>query len=945
MERDLWKLLDAEFPASDVPDAFERESLRHEAYAAPRRRLYLGGERYQADLKKLLDAQEPRIVIEGASGGGKSALVANFFEVYRKLYPRHLVHEHYLGASADAADPHALVRRLIEFIYRVTESTEDIPGDPQKLMDSLPVWLATASAWARKRRTRFIFVLDSLNSLTHQHDLRWWPAFLPMDITIVVSCLQGPVHDALKAMSEPMPGQDKLPKWKKLMVRALTKAQSVTLLNTYLARFNKKLPKQMVKQVQTTPLATNPLFLRTLAEELRLFGVHEELQNRLDYYLLSQTIDDLFERVIERIETDCDPKLVRNALTAIWASRSGLAETELMLILGRDQSGTVNLGDGDEGLAEPISLPHAFWAPIRNALDDMLIEMNGRITFAHDYVRLAVRDRYLPTADGQRRAHRKLGQWFSEQAPSFRRAEEEPYQWRKAALWRNLYSCLTESANFESLVQQRGCHEVFAYWLDWEKATNRTMDMALEAAWRRWALPATSYETAKAGLLVQKLLMYAGRYVVFAEQVGTLAVNILERLPGHHAATVEAISILSKLHHIRAEYDKALQLGRRAVSDAKHDSAESISCWVNFADICLALDRHSDAETAYEHAVTAAEKLLGKNSPEANFSRLSQAWLFYALGDYGKSERSFRVAYDSLAISLGPFDPRTSQAANNLALLNFNLCRFDEAERLAQLALISDTALFGPKHWSPSLFALNLSWVLHAKGATVLALDLLKTAIVGLEKNLGASHPTWALAKSTQGWYLQVAGKFEASRLSYELAIKTLITSVGIGHADLIEPIEGLGWLSLREGDSVTAGMHFERANALVLSIYGERHPCGCLPSCGLALVALAEGNGDAALTIATKAALIADQAFGRDHLDTAQAYTCLAAVLVSRGRAHEAAGKLTMAFRGRSKVLPLSHTDLTRAARNLQHMKRAADEKFLELNFDARRFTGSNTQ
>lgn len=218
-------------------------------------------------------------------------------------------------------------------------------------------------------------------------------------------------------------------------------------------------------------------------------------------------------------------------------------------------------------------------------------------------------------------------------------------------------------------------------------------------------------------------------------------------------------------------------------------------------------------------------------------------------------------------------------------------------------------------------------------------------AMVGLEKNLGASHHTWALAKSTQGWYLQVAGKFEASRLSYELAIKTLITSVGIGHADLIEPIEGLGWLSLREGDSVTAGKHFERANALVLSIYGERHPCGCLPSCGLALVALAEGNGDAALTTATQAALIADQAFGRDHLDTAQAYTCLAAVLVSRGRAREAAGKLTMAFRGRSKVLPLSHPDLTRAARNLQHMKCAADEKFLELNFDARRFTGSNTQ
>ena len=108
IERDLWKLLDAEFPAASVPDAFERERLRHEAYAAPRRRLYLGGERYQAALAKLLDAEEPRIVVEGASGGGKSALLANFFEAYRRRRPRHLVHEHYLGASADAGHAEAL---------------------------------------------------------------------------------------------------------------------------------------------------------------------------------------------------------------------------------------------------------------------------------------------------------------------------------------------------------------------------------------------------------------------------------------------------------------------------------------------------------------------------------------------------------------------------------------------------------------------------------------------------------------------------------------------------------------------------------------------------------------------------------------------------------------------------------------------------------------------
>ncbi len=211
LERDLWKLLDAEFPASSVPDAFEREAMRHEAYATPRRRLYLGGERYQAQLASALESGEQRIVVEGASGGGKSALLANFFAGYRKRHPKHPVHEHHLGASADAGDPHALVRRVCEFIRRQTNSRDEIRGDPQELMDSLPRWLATASAWARNRKTRFVFVLYALNSLTDQQDLRWWPAFLPQGVHVVVSCLTGPVLQALKDKAQGPEGQN--PRW------------------------------------------------------------------------------------------------------------------------------------------------------------------------------------------------------------------------------------------------------------------------------------------------------------------------------------------------------------------------------------------------------------------------------------------------------------------------------------------------------------------------------------------------------------------------------------------------------------------------------------------------------------------------------------------------------------------------------------------------------------
>ena len=131
LERDLWALLDAEFPAASVPDAFERERMRHEAYAAPRRRLYLGGEVYVRQLRSLLRAGTPRILVSGASGGGKSALLANALTGFAS--PKRHLFEHYLGASSDAADPVALVRRLIEHIRRVTGSTEAVPAEPEAL--------------------------------------------------------------------------------------------------------------------------------------------------------------------------------------------------------------------------------------------------------------------------------------------------------------------------------------------------------------------------------------------------------------------------------------------------------------------------------------------------------------------------------------------------------------------------------------------------------------------------------------------------------------------------------------------------------------------------------------------------------------------------------------------------------------------------------------------
>ena len=64
----------------------------------------------------------------------------------------------------------------------------------------------------------------------------------------------------------------------------------------------------LISRICTAPQTKNALFLRALLEELRLHGVFEEISNKIEYYLESQSVSELYERILTRMEkvnNDC----------------------------------------------------------------------------------------------------------------------------------------------------------------------------------------------------------------------------------------------------------------------------------------------------------------------------------------------------------------------------------------------------------------------------------------------------------------------------------------------------------------------------------------------------------------------------------------------------------------------------------------------------------------
>jgi nephrocystin-3 len=936
LEKDLWKILDEMYPADEVPDAFTRERFRHEAYALPRRRLYLGGEAYIDALDAAFAEGKQRVLVEGASGGGKSALIANWLEKRGKKHRTELVHVHYLRATAEASDPQALVRRLAEAIKRLTESTEEIPSDPQALYDSLSTWLAIAHAYAAKRRTKVLIVLDALNGLRDLQDLRWFPEFLPERVRMVVSCLPGQVHEALLTKGD----------WQRVEVTPLDGQQAEDLFVAYLRRYNKELPKDLLTPALDHPLSTNPLFLRTLAEELRLFGVHEQLKDRLGHYLTSKTVDDLFERVLERVEHDCGAKQVRKAMEGIWASRAGLSEHEI------------------QGFA---SLKPAEWAPIRHALDDSLLESGGRITFAHDYMRLAVSDRYLAgnntlQDDGQspealklrRKAHVALAKWFDTRpeeeksakgangrkvkprrktaAPASRpadarSAEEVPWQYQQAKDWKSLKASLTRRDMFETVHASRTNEELLSYWLDIEAQARARIEKEYEKAWKTWEPKKTEEATGDLASNLSSILTEAGRYLSsFVEEISRLALDIEKKIYGTNSLQVSARLLrLGGIMWQKGDYASAEPLLRRALAISEKrkglEHPETGHCLNNLAGLLQDKGDLETAELLYRRALAITEKVQGKQHPATSRALNNLAYLYHVKGQYQVAETLYRRALIIAEKSRGKESTLTATCLSNLAFLLIDKGNYESAEPLCRRALAIRERVQGFSHPDTGDVLNNLASLLHERGNLDVAEPLYRRALAIAEKAQGAEHPSTGASLNNLAVLLRDKGDYAAAEPLYRRALAIAEKAQGADHPETGRSLNNLALLLKDKGDYDVAEPLYRRALAIAEKAQGADHPETGTRLNNLAVLLKDKGDYAAAEPLYRRALAIAEKAQGAEHPSTGASLNNLAVLLRDKGDYAAAEPLYRRALAIAEKAQGAEHPETGRSLNNLARL------------------------
>ncbi|MCX7930633.1 MAG: tetratricopeptide repeat protein [Chlorobi bacterium] len=789
MVRDyLLRIIEQDYPDVRPPTPLEQIRWEHEAFALSRRQAYIPHPSYLARLDTFADSQDPPLVLYGQSGSGKSALLAYWAHQWQRRHPQAFIIEHYVGIGAGTTDQWEVMRHIILAIKDRYGVARDLPATPDSLEHAFPEWLAEV------QKESLVLIIDGLNQIEDAaYRLQWLPSFIPPRVRLILSTTR---EEHLVTAQQRG--------WQQMKMQPLTEPERRAIIVRFLAERRKALGREQIEQLARDPKCSHPLFLRTVLEELQVFGIHEQLDAKLDEYLSTTGIEDLFQRVLERLEEDFSAGSLRQLLSLIWASRDGMSPLEL---------------------TEITRLSRLKLTTMRAALDYHLIEREGRWGFFHDFLRQAVEKRYCANLPEQQRLHRQLGQYFQEQPMSARVARELPWQWERAADLARWLSVLSSVELLVELAAHGGTFDLLGYWI--RSGHQAEMAERYRAALGAYGATHTAEEHAAAALTMCQYCYDTAEYR-FGEECGREAVSLYCSIYGEdNQLTASSLNDLAVVLDITGRYEESEKLYRRALTIREHtlgpEHQDTVLSMNNLAGIMYATGKYREAEELLQRALTICECTLGMDHPSTALSLNNLAIVLDATKRYEESEKLHRRALALRERILGTDHPHTALSLNNLAIVLDATGRYAEAEELLRRALAIQERTLGSEHLYTAFSQNNLANALVASGQYAEAEELLQHALAIQERALGTDHPDIATSLNNLASILRATGRYEEAEKIYRHVLAIRVHTLGADHAWTLTT-------QARLAETLAAAGHGQDALLLLESFDALEERCAPIP-------------------------------------------------------------------------------------------------------------------
>jgi tetratricopeptide (TPR) repeat protein len=854
---ELIEIITQKFSDARPPTPLEEEQVRHAAFAASRRHAYIPNPDYLSRLTKFVSSDETALVVYAESGSGKSALLAYWAEQFRQKHPEAFLIEHYVGIGAGRTDHLEIMRHVMIEIKDRFGLQKELPNTSEAIERAFPVWLAEV------QKEEMVLIIDGLNQLQGAAlSLAWLPKHIPAKIRLIVSST---VEQTLVAIRERG--------WQQMGMQPLARNEREAVIVRFFSEYHKALPASMVEKIADDVKCAQPLFLRTLLEELRLYGHHEKIEREIDGLLATTGPEDLFQKVLERLEDDFSTKAVRQVMSLIWGSREGLSEIEL---------------------AEITGISRMKLSSLLIALDYHLLKSSGHYTFFHDYLRRAVEKRYIPDENRKRQVHLEIATYLGNQPLDDRVAMELPWQLREAGEIERLRQAISQMEIVEQLVsKRREPYELLGYWLlcggvaAMEESYSRQLESGVDG---------TSVDERKMNMVLSacKLYQVSGIAPQALPPARRAMVACEASLGSDHPLTLKSISMLANLLMDIGNYAEAEPLFRRALAireaylgEEHPDTALSL---YSLATVLGNMGDFKEAEELQRRALAIRQASLGERHTITADSLNNLAILLADIRNYSESEELYRRALTIYEASLGAEHPLTAQTMSNLAALLDTMEDLTEAEQLGRRALAITESSLGAGHPAVANSLNNLANLLVKIGNYTEAEQLHRRTLAIWEATYGTESHHVANSLNNLANLLRSTGRSMESQQLHQRALAIREKTLGTEHPDVAQSLKNLALGFIDAGNTEEAEPLMRRALAIDEIVFGAEHPGVINSLINLAELLTTTGSYSEAESLCRRAVAIAEATFGPDHLQVAYCLHGLAELYLKQHRLTETA-------------------------------------------------------
>lgn len=777
VEEAFINLIDTLFPEGNLSE-LEKERIGQRSFLNQLCQNYIKDEKNFETLDAWLADDEIRqFVITGASGLGKSALVANWLK--EKLGDsgcKYNIIYHFTGNGGSESNSEHITRSLINEINDLYGWESSVDDD--KLEN---LFLKVSSVGVKP----LLIVIDAINQIIDVDNsklLNWLPV-PTRGIKILFSTLEDDrTMEVFKNRHYSI-----------FTLHALDIERRSQLVKSYLKLYAKSLTAEQVERIVISSQCENTLVLKTLLDELINFGIYEKLDERIDYYLAAETIIDFYQILLTSYEEEYGRDFIETILSVIAVSKHGLTEQELLAIV--------------EGT--PLA-----WSQFYCSFAGQLISKKGVISFSHLYVREAVIHRYLNGDDKSEKYREKIIAFFKG-GDSPREWEELLYQYYSIGDANSLSTILQEVRIFSSMVKDHVLEmalyvrlmihngfDPFKYkdLLLKEDDANRVYSLFLSFFVQYFSLyefglalcedyqQALENEGCKLtcdesleklyiwkGIINRSLANYPEAIEAFLK-----AYQICEKQYGIcHLHTSHALKHIGTIYNAQRDYDKSEEYYLKALGIQRNLSAkkEQIDTIHSLADNCLDKRDFDNAEKYLMEALSASRNLLGDEN-EMVSSIYNSIGALYDFTEKYEEAINYAIKCIDLDTKLyGKYNVNTAYVYHNIAGTYCKIGKLEEAQTAYEESLEIKTKLFGKDHYETCITLAGLGNVYKYKKEYDKAIECHTKYYVAYRSTFGDKDPYLAVILAGIGVDFYDKGDYEKALYYHRKALGVLLAN------------------------------------------------------------------------------------------------------------------------------------------------------------------------